>query len=132
MVAQLTMPVLPRFGVPMQGYVFLALAIIAEVIATTALKSVDGLNKPLPLLLVVVGYALAFAMLALVMRSIPVGVAYALWSGLGIVLISLAAWLEIGTAALATAVGFIPAMEKAKANSSRMAGSWLWVCIMAK
>jgi small multidrug resistance pump len=96
MVAQLTMPVLPRFGVPMQGYVFLALAIIAEVIATTALKSVDGLNKPLPLLLVVVGYALAFAMLALVMRSIPVGVAYALWSGLGIVLISLAAWLIYG------------------------------------
>lgn len=80
----------------MQGYVFLALAIIAEVIATTALKSVDGLNKPLPLLLVVVGYALAFAMLALVMRSIPVGVAYALWSGLGIVLISLAAWLIYG------------------------------------
>ena len=96
MVAQLTMPVLPRFGVPMQGYVFLALAIIAEVIATTALKSVDGLNKPLPLLLVVVGYALAFAMLALFMRSIPVGVAYALWSGLGIVLISLAAWLIYG------------------------------------
>jgi small multidrug resistance pump len=96
MVAQLTMPVLPRFGVPMQGYVFLALAIIAEVIATTALKSLDGLNKPLPLLLVVVGYALAFAMLALVMRSIPVGVAYALWSGLGIVLISLAAWLIYG------------------------------------
>jgi len=96
MVAQLTMPVLPRFGVPMQGYVFLALAIIAEVIATTALKSVDGLNKPLPLLLVVVGYAVAFAMLALVMRSIPVGVAYALWSGLGIVLISLAAWLIYG------------------------------------
>ena len=80
----------------MQGYVFLALAIIAEVIATTALKSVDGLNEPLPLLLVVVGYALAFAMLALVMRSIPVGVAYALWSGLGIVLISLAAWLIYG------------------------------------
>lgn len=80
----------------MQGYVFLALAIIAEVIATTALKSADGLNKPLPLLLVVVGYALAFAMLALVMRSIPVGVAYALWSGLGIVLISLAAWLIYG------------------------------------
>ncbi len=74
----------------------LGIAIATEVVATTSMKALDGFNKPLPLLLVVVGYALAFAMLALVMRSIPVGVAYALWSGLGIVLVSMAALLIYG------------------------------------
>ncbi|MCC6076408.1 DMT family transporter [Pseudomonas sp. GCM10022188] len=75
----------------MTGYIYLAIAIAAEVIATTALKSVDGVQRPLPLLLVCAGYAIAFWMLSLVMRSIPVGIAYALWSGLGIVLVSVAA-----------------------------------------
>lgn len=75
----------------MTGYFYLAIAIAAEVIATTALKAVDGLQRPLPLLLVLAGYATAFWMLSLVMRSIPVGVAYALWAGLGMVLVSLAA-----------------------------------------
>jgi len=75
----------------MTGYFYLAIAIVAEVIATTALKAVDGLQRPLPLLLVLAGYAIAFWMLSLVMRSIPVGIAYALWAGLGMVLVSLAA-----------------------------------------
>lgn len=75
----------------MNGYLYLALAIAAEVIATTSMKAVDGLNKPLPLLLVIIGYSIAFWMLILVVRTIPVGIAYAIWAGLGIVLVSIAA-----------------------------------------
>ena len=75
----------------MNGYLYLALAIAAEVIATTSMKAVDGLNKPLPLLLVIVGYSIAFWMLILVVRTIPVGIAYAIWAGLGIILVSIAA-----------------------------------------
>ena len=77
----------------MSGYLYLAIAIVAEVIATTVLKAVDGFSKPLPLTLVVIGYGIAFWMLSLVMKSIPVGVTYAIWSGLGIVLISIASLL---------------------------------------
>lgn len=76
----------------MSGYLYLAIAILAEVIATSALKAVDGLSRPVPLLLVIVGYALSFWMLTLVLRTIPVGIAYAIWAGLGIVLVSIAAY----------------------------------------
>jgi small multidrug resistance pump len=72
------------------GYVYLALAIFCEVIGTTALQSSDGFTRLGPSLLVVVGYGLAFYLLALVLRTIPMGVAYAIWAGLGIVLIGLA------------------------------------------
>ncbi|KTT28623.1 DMT family transporter [Pseudomonas rhizoryzae] len=75
----------------MSGYVYLAIAIAAEVVATTSMKAVSGFSKPLPLILVIGGYALAFSMLTLVVRSIPVGIAYAIWAGLGIVLVSIAA-----------------------------------------
>ncbi|NQD92738.1 multidrug efflux SMR transporter [Pseudomonas sp. CrR25] len=75
----------------MSGYLYLSIAIAAEVIATTSMKALDGFSKPLPLLLVVVGYTLSFWMLSLVVKSIPVGVAYAVWAGLGIVLVSIAA-----------------------------------------
>lgn len=75
----------------MSGYFYLSVAIAAEVIATTSMKALDGLNKPLPLLLVVAGYVLSFWMLSLVVRSIPVSIAYAVWAGLGIVLVSIAA-----------------------------------------
>ncbi|QNH06095.1 small multidrug resistance pump [Ectopseudomonas composti] len=75
----------------MPGYLYLAIAIAAEVVATTSMKAIDGLNKPLPLLLVIGGYAIAFWMLILVVRTIPVGIAYAIWAGLGIVLVSIAA-----------------------------------------
>lgn len=80
----------------MTGYFYLAIAIVAEVIATSALKAIDGLHKPMPLLLVIVGYVTAFWMLSLVMRSIPVGIAYAVWAGLGIVMVSLAALVLYG------------------------------------
>lgn len=75
----------------MSGYIYLAIAIAAEVVATTSMKAISGFSKPLPLLLVIIGYGLAFWMLTLVVRSIPVGIAYAIWAGLGIVLVSIAA-----------------------------------------
>nr|WP_314876302.1 SMR family transporter [uncultured Pseudomonas sp.] len=80
----------------MNAYVYLAIAICAEVVATASMKAVKGLSTPLPLLLMIAGYTVAFWMLTLVVRSIPVGIAYAIWSGLGIVLISIAAWIIYG------------------------------------
>lgn len=80
----------------MNAYIYLAIAIVAEVIATASMKSVKGLSTPLPLLLMVCGYAVAFWMLALVVRTMPVGIAYAIWAGLGIVLISIAALVIYG------------------------------------
>ncbi|MEG2831008.1 MAG: multidrug efflux SMR transporter [Edwardsiella sp. (in: enterobacteria)] len=78
----------------MNGYLYLAMAIGAEVIATTALKATQGFSRFGPSLVVVVGYAIAFWGLSQVVKSIPLGVAYAIWSGMGIVLVSLAAyWL---------------------------------------
>lgn len=77
----------------MNGYVYLAIAITAEVIATTSMKALAGFSRPLPLFLVVVGYGISFWMLSLVVKTIPVGIAYAVWAGLGIVLVSIAAAL---------------------------------------
>ena len=71
-------------------YLFLTIAIIAEVIATTALKASEELTRVGPTVLVVVGYLVAFYFLILSIRVIPVGIAYAMWSGIGIVLIGLA------------------------------------------
>ena len=73
-----------------------AIAICAEVIATVSMKAIKGLSTPLPLLLVIVGYATAFWMLTLVVRTVPVGVAYAVWAGLGIVMVSVAALFIYG------------------------------------
>ena len=78
------------------GYLYLAIAILAEVVATSALKASDGFSKPVPSLIVVLGFGVAFYCLALVLRTIPMGVAYAIWSGLGIVLISLSGLLLFG------------------------------------
>ena len=75
----------------MNAYYYLAIAICAEVIATVSMKAIKGFSTPLPLVLVIAGYATAFWMLTLVVRTIPVGVAYAIWAGLGIVLVSIAA-----------------------------------------
>ncbi|MFN3610862.1 DMT family transporter [Tepidimonas sp.] len=80
----------------MNPWLLLALAIVAEVVGTTALKASDGFTRPLPSLVVVAGYGLSFYCLSLVLRHIPVGVTYAVWSGLGIVLITLAAWWLYG------------------------------------
>lgn len=70
----------------------LAVAIIAEVIATTALKQSDGFSRPLWGVVTVVGYGVAFYFLALTLKVIPTGMAYAIWSGVGIVLITAVAW----------------------------------------
>lgn len=77
-------------------YVMLSIAIIAEVLATTAMKQSDGFSRPLWAVLTVIGYGVAFFFLAQTLRTIPTGVAYAIWSGAGIVLISLAAWVLQG------------------------------------
>ncbi|WGG53175.1 DMT family transporter [Rugamonas sp. DEMB1] len=71
------------------NWLFLAVAIVAEVIATSALKASEGFSKLVPSTLVVVGYGIAFYMLSRVLSAIPVGIAYAIWSGAGIVLVSL-------------------------------------------
>ena len=75
------------------AYIYLLLAIVAEVVGTSALKASDGFTKWIPTGIVVVGYGVAFYFLSLVLRSIPVGVTYAIWSGLGIVLISLVGYI---------------------------------------
>ena len=75
------------------NYAFLGIAIVSEVIATSALKASDGFSRWLPSLVTVVGYATAFYFLSLTMKSLPVGVVYATWSGVGIVLISVIGWL---------------------------------------
>lgn len=77
-------------------YYYLAISIIAEVVATSALKSADGFSKLTPSLIVIVGYAVAFYYLSATLRFLPVGIVYAIWSGAGVVLISLAGWLIYG------------------------------------
>lgn len=77
----------------MHHWVYLSLAIVCEVIATSALKAAEGFTRPGPALIVVAGYVVAFYFLSLTLRSIPVGVAYAIWSGVGIALIALIAWV---------------------------------------
>ena len=74
-------------------YFYLVLAILAETIGTTALQASQQFTRPLPSALVVIGYALSFYLLSLVLRTIPVGVAYAIWSGLGICLTAFLGWL---------------------------------------
>jgi small multidrug resistance pump len=70
-------------------YLYLAAAIVAEVIATSSLKACDQFTKPIPSVLVLVGYGIAFYLMTIVLKFIPVGVTYALWSGLGIVLVTI-------------------------------------------
>ena len=77
----------------MSPWLYLGVAILAEVIATSALNASQGFTRPLPSVVVVIGYSIAFWFLSLSLKSIPVGVAYAIWSGAGIVLISLIGWV---------------------------------------
>jgi len=71
------------------AYIYLAIAIIAEVVATSALKASAEFTKLYPSLLVVVGYCVAFYFMTLVLRTIPIGITYAVWSGAGIVLVAI-------------------------------------------
>ena len=77
-------------------WLHLSIAIMAEVIATSFLKTSEGFSRLWPSLIVIAGYGVAFFFLSLTLRSIPVGVAYAVWSGVGITLVTLAAWLWFG------------------------------------
>ena len=71
------------------AYIYLAIAIVAEVAATSALKASAEFTKWLPSLVVVMGYGIAFYFMTLTLRTIPIGITYAIWSGLGIVLVAL-------------------------------------------
>jgi small multidrug resistance pump len=82
----------------MQQWIFLSVAIVSEVIATSALKASDGFSRPWPSLVVVTGYAIAFYFLSLTLKTVPVGVAYAIWSGAGVALIALIGWAFFGQA----------------------------------
>ncbi|MEK3856287.1 DMT family transporter [Cytobacillus sp. FSL H8-0458] len=73
----------------MNAYVLLALAIISEVFGSSLLKAADGFKKLLPSLGVIIGYSVAFYTLSLSLKTLPLGVAYAIWAGLGTVLTAL-------------------------------------------
>lgn len=74
-------------------YVYLGIAIVAEVVATSALKSAAGFTRMVPSIVVMLGYGIAFFFLSLTLDTIPVGIAYAIWSGVGVVLVSLLGWV---------------------------------------
>lgn len=74
-------------------YLLLGVAIVAEVIATTALKAADGFSRLGPSVVVVLGYGIAFTCLSFTLKTLPTGVAYAIWSGVGIVLVSALGWI---------------------------------------
>lgn len=97
-----------RTSVPystLMSYLYLTTAIIAEVLATSFLKQSEGFTRPLPTLMMGVGYVIAFFFLSLALREIPTGIAYAIWSGAGVVLITGIAWIlqgqDLDAAALA-------------------------------
>lgn len=74
-------------------WLYLLIAIVSEVIATTALKSSEGFSRLWPSVIVVIGYALSFYFFALTLKTIPTGIAYAIWSGIGMVLIAIIGWV---------------------------------------
>lgn len=77
-------------------WLFLFAAILSEVTATSSLKASAGFTKVIPSVIVVVGYGLSFYFLSLVLKAIPIGIAYAVWAGLGIVLLALVGWIFFG------------------------------------
>lgn len=74
-------------------YIYLLLAILGEVVAINALKASEEFTKPLPTIIVILGYGFTFYFLTLALRVIPVGIAYAIWAGIGIIVVTLAAYL---------------------------------------
>ncbi|MGS4346885.1 DMT family transporter [Myroides odoratus] len=80
----------------MKNFLFLFIAIISEVIATSALKASHEFTKIVPSIITIAMYGVAFYFLSLTLRSIPVGIAYAIWSGVGIVLVTVVAILVYG------------------------------------
>jgi small multidrug resistance pump len=80
----------------MLNYAYLAISILAEVIATSALKASEGFTRVLPSAVVAIGYVISFYFLSLTLKVLPVGIVYAIWSGIGIVLISAIGWVLYG------------------------------------
>lgn len=80
-------------GTHMSQWLFLSVAIAAEVIGTSFLKSSEGFTRPGPSAVVVVGYLIAFYFLSLTLKTMPVGIAYAVWAGAGVALITLVGWV---------------------------------------
>jgi small multidrug resistance pump len=111
---------------PPMPYVYLAVAIVAEVIATSALKASEGFSRIIPSTIVVIGYGVAFYCLSLTLKTIPVGVAYAIWSGAGIFLIAAVGWIVfkqaldlpaiIGMALIVTGVVVMQVFSKSAAH----------------
>lgn len=82
----------------MKSWLLLFVAIIAEVIATTALKSTEGFTRLWPSVIVITCYEIAFLLLAVSVKRIPVGIVYAVWAGLGMAIVTLVAWFWMGQA----------------------------------
>lgn len=78
---------------PLPAYALLGAAILAEVIGTSALKASEGFTRPLPSALTAVAYVVAFYALSLTLKTVPLGIAYGVWSGVGIVLVSAVGWV---------------------------------------
>lgn len=74
-------------------YIYLCIAIVAEVIATSSLKASEQFSKPLLTIVVIAGYGLAFFLLSIVVKTLPVGIVYAIWSGAGIVLVAIVGYV---------------------------------------
>ena len=107
-------------------HVYLGLAIVSEVIATSALKASESFTRPWPTVIVIIGYILSFYLLTLCLDKIPIGVAYAIWSGIGIALIALSGavlykeipdrWTLLGMALIICGVVVINVFSKAPAH----------------
>lgn len=112
----------------MKSWLFLSIAIVGEVIATSSLKSSEGFTRLLPSLLVVAGYGVAFYFLSLSLKTIPVGIAYAVWAGLGIVLVAgigwllhgqkLDAWALLGMSLIISGVAVLNLLSNANAHNA--------------
>jgi multidrug transporter EmrE-like cation transporter len=80
----------------MNGALYLAIAIVGEVIATSFLRASAGFTQPVPTVIVIVGYGVTFYFFSLALQTIPVGIGYAIWSGVGIILVSIIAFFAYG------------------------------------
>jgi small multidrug resistance pump len=83
-------------SLPTMPWLYLMIAIAAEVVGTSFLRASEGFTKLVPSVMVVIGYGLAFFFLSLTLKDIPVGIAYAVWSGAGVTLIAAIGWLFLG------------------------------------
>lgn len=80
----------------MKQWAFLFIAIVSEVVGTSALKPANGFTRLWPSVVVGVGYVSAFYFMSLSLKTIPVAIAYAVWSGVGVTLIAIIAWIILG------------------------------------